>query len=214
MTDQTSDLAQSLIETGVIAEELKQSAIDAIVYGHSKGVEGIFDEELTGRRPSEYAAASATVDDVGMLSDEELFEHAQQVARSERGTQDFDAASEAAIARHTAIANRYNEHTFDPNTGEKVYKVTGEARKALELQGRAAFQEMKLAYYTAREVEKARAYRSGRREASDSEKAFRLAWAGSDPARAKLLNDAILRAEAEEAARQVLALRRSGRESQ
>lgn len=213
MTDQSDSpsIAQALIDTGTLTEDVKQSAIEAILKGQSKGVEGIFEPELTGRKPSEAAAYTMVAEGVGAMSSEELFALAQQTAASEDGSADYDAAARKAAERTKALHERLEAHTFDPKTGAKIHFVRGQAREAMILQAKAAWQEAELASYTAQAVAARRAERASLREANDAEQALKLAWAGTDPARQKVLDDALLRAEADDIARKVLAIRRGGR---
>lgn len=210
-------VANELIETGALSDSVKQAAIEAIVRGHAPGVAGAFDAYVSGR--NSHAASDAanargeafqttmTVDEVGNVSDEALFVLAQETARTDTGGTDFNAAHARAKERFEALTQKLTAHTFNPKTGEKVYDAQGAARQTLELQAKGAYQEFRLSYFQAREVEKARAEKQSRIDAQLREQAAVLAFTGNDPARKAALADAMNRLDAEQFARMILELR-------
>jgi hypothetical protein len=204
MTDQSApSLALALIETGEISQSVRQAAIDAIIDGRS-------DAPMEWTRPEPRPSMSATmaVEEVGTLSDEELFNLAQQTAEADDGTNDFDGSHRRALARMTELQTMLDAATFDPQTGQKIYEVTGDKRRAMEVAARAAWQEVALSSFTAQAVANKRAERAARKEARDAEEAALFAIAGTDVVRQKALQEALLRAEMDEVARQIHELRK------
>jgi hypothetical protein len=145
---------------------------------------------------------------VGTLSEGELYAYAKATAARDDGRIDYDAAHRAAVERYKSVQARLDAHTFDRQTGAKVHAVTGDQRKALELQARQAGQEVVLSAFTAQAVGQARTERAERKKAQEAEEAALFAIAGTDPARRAALEEALLRVEMEDVARRIAELRK------
>jgi hypothetical protein len=207
----TNNTAESIIETGELTEQVKQAALDAMISGRSDAAPHF------ARSPAEKSNATASAEwnrngSVNFasldLTEEELFARAQQIAADDDGTVDYDGAAKSSAQRLDDLRAKLNEHSYDPQTGARIYKVEGRARDVLQMSIRLAEQQTVLDTWTAQAVRQARAAHAGQIEARIAEDALRLAWAGHDPARNKALSDALLRAEADDVARKILELRK------
>lgn len=205
MTDNTNAIAESLIETGELTEQVKLAAIDAMVSGRSDtGPQFTPPSRLEGLG---HAAFDGSDRD---LTDEEAFAIAQDVAVHADDNADFDGEARSIERRLNELGARLNEKRYDSLTGKPSFVIAEgtQQRRALESQARSMINALKQAVFNAKAVKSERAARAAQRQANEAESALRFAWAGNDPARQRALDDALLREEAGALALKILELRK------
>lgn len=118
----------------------------------------------------------------------------------------------AQIERGVAeVQAKLDEFTFDQKTGAKLPVVTGRARDVLQLQLNQARQSAAFNLDRLSRLEAQRATDSQRSQATNNEALARAAYVAGSPARAKLLDEALSRAEADQVAAAILNARKVGR---
>lgn len=105
------------------------------------------------------------------------------------------------------VTDMLNERTFDPRTGQPVFTYTGDQRRVLELQAQQAYRGGEAVQATITRLQQQSAAAAELQAKRESEAAARSAFSQGDPRRAALYDEAIAKAEAEEAARIAIAAR-------
>lgn len=122
-----------------------------------------------------------------------------------------DIATETAAVheRVNALQAQLTERTFDPQTGKETYKVSDPAqRELLTAQFHRALEAAQLDLLNLAKLEAQREQDRIATEARANEQLAIQAFSNGSPARAQAMKDALLRAEADEAARAIVEGRR------
>jgi hypothetical protein len=122
-----------------------------------------------------------------------------------------DIATETAQvhARVNALQAQLNEKVFDPQTGAETYRVSDPAQRAqLTTQFHRALESAQLDLLNLAKLEAQREQDRVSQEASANERLAIQAFSNGNPARAQAMRDALLKAEADEAARAIVEGRR------
>jgi hypothetical protein len=122
-----------------------------------------------------------------------------------------DIASETAQvhARVNALQAQLEEKAFDPKTGVESYKVGDPAQRAqLSAQFARALEAAQLDLLNLAKLETQREQDRISQEAASNERLAIQAFSNGDPARAEAMRAALLKAEADEAARAIVEGRR------
>jgi hypothetical protein len=112
-------------------------------------------------------------------------------------------------AEFARIVGRLAECTYDPRTGEPVNTYTGAERQKLILQAEQARHAGDAIQRTITRLEQQNADAAALHAKQNAEATARLAFSQGDPKRAALYDEALARAEAEEAVRLQIASRRA-----
>jgi hypothetical protein len=122
-----------------------------------------------------------------------------------------DVASETAQvhARINALQAQLAERVFDPKSGVETYRVSDPAQRAqLSAQFTRAVEGAQLDLLNLAKLEAQRDQDRISQEAASNERLAIQAFSNGDPARAQAMKDALLKAEADEAARAIVEGRR------
>jgi hypothetical protein len=111
-------------------------------------------------------------------------------------------------ATMSRLQAQLDEVDYDRATGEPSQKLTGRERELVEVQLASARNAHHYATVRAAQLFGQREADEQARQHANQEEVARFAFTQGDPARAKALNEAVLRAEADEAARAIVAGRK------
>ena len=124
---------------------------------------------------------------------------------------DLFAARDAIVKGVETLEAQFAEVKYDPATGKQEFVVKGAEREVLARRISQARESAAYDIERLNAIQAQRVARSSKQAGVNSEDIVKAAFAKGDPARVKLLADAIARAEAEEVARAIIASRRGSR---
>lgn len=114
-------------------------------------------------------------------------------------------------ARVTELQAKLDAHTFDPKTGAQIFDVTGEQRTILEGQLERARLSAGHDINALNKLIAQRNERAARAANARAEEVAKASFSAGDQTRAKMLDDALARLEAEDVAKAIIAARRTVR---
>jgi hypothetical protein len=111
----------------------------------------------------------------------------------------------------TSLQTQLDAHSFDPKSGEKVFTAQGDARDRLQVRLNRATEAA--SYFADRAIEVQAQRQAGERARISelNERAATAAFTAGNPARAEALAEALLREEADQAAKLFVSLRKGNR---